>query len=187
MENFNLQNIAKIIKNDIVLISFLVIALLLAIVSGFALINSKPEIKGTPWQSIEPGKTTTDQIKKVLGDPQESSNSGQTLMYSKKDDKRQIAVDIQNNKATVIKEPVTHNEEGDLNSYIQKFGQPEKILYGPDETAAPGHFWGQRGILVFGNPISGIILEIWYFPPTDLRTFLSQHPELKPEPTQNRP
>lgn len=185
MENNRLSQIAQLVKNQIFIISLIFLALLIFALFIFRLTTRPAPYEGVRWiNSITPGQTTTEQLKKSLGEP--LSQSGNTLNYSSSNQYRPITINTTNDKVSLIIEPVIKTEKGQLSDFIKLLGQPEAIVYGEHQAAAPGHFWGAKGILVFGNPISNIILEIWYFPPTTLDSFLVQYPDIKTETETNK-
>lgn len=187
MQEGKLTQIARIIKNHAILI---IGATLVAIILPLSLIGRITNIKtppygGVKWQgSIIPNQTNTEDLVKQVGNP--TRVEGNTYFYPTNNEYRQVSIELSNDTVELVKEPVIGDEKGSLQDYMREFGQPDKLLYGEHETAAPGHLWSAKGVIVFANPLSGLILEIWYFAPTDPSTFSSQHPELRSEPESDR-
>lgn len=181
MEESRLTTTAKALKSHLVLFIVIFVVIDLFILSTLAFIarNGKT-YSGVKWQNITPGQTTAKDLENTLGEPIKIQNNSHYYATTNQNRPAQVLVD--NNTVKLIKEPVIGNEKGTLQNYIDQLGQPEKIFYGQDQYAAPGYFWGQKGIMVFGNPISGVILEIWYFPPTEASLFSESYPELKDQP-----
>ena len=185
--NLTLNKISQTIKSE-----WLFILLGLLSITGFSVaifsfltkgIQKTPP--GTAWQNnIFAGTTTKKELEDKLGPPvnvtQKDNNTIYT--YSSASQFRPHEVDLTRNTVSIIKEQVVGDEKGKLADYIQKYGQPEAILIGQHGYAAPGHFWGKDGIMVFANDFDGTIIEIWYFEPSQLVSFLAKHPELSKEP-----
>lgn len=190
MNKLTLTEFARLIKSEkaIVLLLLIIVGfLVLAIFSLNKIITKKPQEprSKTPqiaWRNdILPGVTTKEELQSKLGNPikTQTGNNETTYLYSSTNQYRPHEVEIFEDSVSLIKEQIIGKEKGSLNTYIQNYGQVEAILYGEHGIIAPGHFWGSRGLLVFGNDNDGTIIEIWYFKPVDLDSFLNQHPELK--------
>lgn len=181
MEESRLTTTAKTLKSHLVLIIIIFVVVNLFILSMLAFVNrNNKQSAGVQWQDITPGQTTSKDLENKLGEPLKIQNN--SYYYPTSNQNRPTEVVVDNNTVKLVKEPVIKNEKGTLQNYIEQLGQPEKVFYGQYEYAAPGYFWGQRGVMVFGNPKSGVILEIWYFPPTTADAFAEQYPELKDQP-----
>lgn len=181
----NLSQTAKIARSNLFLIVLGVFSVTIFTLFIIATLNSKPAYKGISWENqVFPGQTTVQQLKKSLGEPiRVDSDAGQiTYFYPTTNENRPVAVQITNETVQKIKEPVIAKEKGSLKNYISDLGKPEAIFYGDHGFAAPGNFWGSKGIMVFGNDISGLIVEVWYFPPTNTESFLQQNPSLSVDP-----
>ncbi|OGD93902.1 hypothetical protein A2697_04870 [Candidatus Curtissbacteria bacterium RIFCSPHIGHO2_01_FULL_41_44] len=191
MEKLSLTRVANILKSEwiLLLLGVLSIGMFLLAIFSFSSKNKGPESPtGTPWQgNIYAGKTTKEKLESILGPPEGVEGSGEQTIYKYRSNQefRPHRVEFTENTIALIKEQVIGNEKGTLDNYIQKYGQSEKILYGEHGTFAPGHFWGQAGILVFAGQFDKTIVEIWYFAPATLENFLRQHPGLSLEEPQN--
>lgn len=185
MPKLTLTKISGFIKKDY---PILLIGLLLLTIFGiyiFNLTKSKTIYNGEMWLGkIAPGNTTSEELKNKVGRPLETKIENSKIIYSypTSNEKRQTKIDIAQDVVQLIQEPVIAKEKGILNDYISKFGNPEKVLYGKYSYASPANFWGDKGLIVFGNPISGLIIEVWYFAPTSLDEFLRNYPEFTLEP-----
>lgn len=179
-----LGQIAKIVKSETLLIFLGLISTTLFFAAIYSFTHKKTPQNQTPqiaWQDdIRAGVTTRNELESKLGPPLKSQaiENGQTLVYPSTNEVRPHEVDITGNTISTIKEQVIADEKGSLPGYIQKYGQPEQIIYGKHDTIAPGHFWGQNGLLIFANDHDGTIIEIWYFKPTTIGNFLQQNPDL---------
>ncbi len=187
MENLSLTKIAKVVKSELflIVIAIVSISLFLLFVFTFKSKNNQPKTENqqVSWRGqILPGQTDTKKLNSIVGNPAKIENS--TYYYSSTNPKRPHQVEVAGDKVALIKEQVIGKEKGLMKDYIASLGQPEAIVYGNHDIAAPGHFWGNKGIIVFGNDNSGLIIEIWYFEPTTLDEFLAKHPDLKKEPAK---
>ncbi len=181
MEQLKLVRIAKFVRSEVFLIGISAVVLIIVGLSVFSFFSRTKQYPGVKWQNgIIPGQTTITELTKALGSPEKTeSTAGATLyFYPTSNKNRPDQLEIRNDKVQIIKEPVIAKEKGTLNDFIQQLGQPEAILYGQHGLAAPGNFWGSKGIMVFGNSYSGLVVEIWYFPPTTLSQFLAVHHDL---------
>lgn len=189
MKSPTLNQISQIVKKEWPLIligSLLVILFSIAIYSSlFRGKITQQTPPGTAWLSnIYAGTTTKGQLESQLGQPTAITQQGNNIIYTYPSNNqfRPQEVDLLNNTVSLIKEQIIGNEKGKLVDYTQKYGSPEAILLGKHGFAAPGHFWGKNGLLIFANDFDGTIVEIWYFEPSPLITFLAKHPELSTEP-----
>lgn len=190
MKNFTLTQLANIVKSNWFLAGALLISLTIFALFIISLNQNKTlkEPSGTAWQEdIFAGTTTKNELELKLGPPTkiEEREASTSYFYTSTDQFRPHEIKITNDIVNLIKEQVPDQDKGNLSDYIQKYGQPEVILFGPHGTFSPGHFWGQKGLLVFANKFDGTIVEIWYFKPTTLENFLSQHPDLSQQEPEN--
>lgn len=186
MNKFNLTQVSKLLKSEplLIVLGTLSITIFTVSVLSFAKRGKAPPPPppGTPWQqSIYAGQTTKNELEAKLGSPQkiEQLEDGIAYQYPTDDEFRPNKVEIKGDTVSIIKQQVLSQEGGDLNDYSQKYGTPNAKLYGKYGTIAPGHFWGDKGLLVFGNDQDSTIVEIWYFAPTTLESFLEQNPQIK--------
>lgn len=183
MKNLTLTQLANTIKSNWFLAGAFLLSLGIFVLFILSLGQGKTskEPPGTAWQKdIFAGTTTRNELESKLGAPTkiEERGDGTSYFYSSTDQFRSHEIEITNDVINLIKEQVPDQNKGELSDYIQKYGQPEAVLFGPHGTFSPGHFWGQTGLLVFANKFDGTIVEIWYFKPATLEDFLSQHPDL---------
>lgn len=166
------MNFLKKYRLFIALLLLLIILLVLKI-----FIKTAPQSAENAWGNIIPGKTTTAQAVKELGKPLNEENiEGKTVyLYPSETQTWPTQVFLTENKKLVlgIKRFFPSKEET-YQSYLQRFGSPDKQLFGPHSPAGFLTFiYLAQGMAVVANPESGIILEVWYFPPADLNTFLA--------------
>lgn len=185
MPQLTLTRISNFVRKEYVLIILTSLALIIFSLYIFNRFRQNESPTGIMWLSkIAPGETTSEQLKKALGEPIEATTEGSitTYSYPTTNEKRPTKVGVQENVVDLIQESVIAKEKGLLSDYIAKYGNPEAVLYGKYDFASPANFWGSKGLVVYGNPVSGLIIEIWYFPPMSLKEFLGKYPEFKLEP-----
>ena len=122
-----------------------------------------------------------------LGNPKEIKTEGgkETYLYSSTNQYRSHEVQFSQDTTSLVKEQIIGSEKGKLPDFIEKYGQPQAIIYGSHGTIAPGHFWGDKGLMLFANVNDGRLIEIWYFPPQSLANFLKTYPNFDTkEPSQ---
>jgi len=186
MERITLTQVARLVKSEWILLLLGVISLSIFALTVFSFTKAKPQEtpQGIVWQKkIVAGKSTTEDIKATLGTPTKTQEEqgGISYFYPTANQYRLNEIEFRDNTVSIIKEQVIGNEKEALNDYLQKYGQPEAKLFGQHGTFALGHFWGQKGLLVFASASDGTIVEIWYFVPTSLGNFLANNPGLKKE------
>ena len=194
MPKLTLTQLANILKSEWIL---LVLGLASVGLVTLAIVSSKgkvspPRASPSPqvvaWKNnIIAGTTTVSELQQKLGQPQqiEQEEGKLTYLYPSTNKYRPHQVEISQEKVAIIKEQVIGSERGKLSDYLVKYGQPQILVYGRHGAFAPGHFWGNWGLLVFGNPNTEEIVEIWHFAPTTVSNFLSSNPEIKQGEPQN--
>lgn len=136
---------------------------------------NNPQITpGASFQSLTPGISTRNDVESKLGNPVSINNKGsQTLAeYDDSNDARNHEVVYEANTPIFIKEIVSFGEEKKIETIKNEFGDATFVLYGPD--SAVGFFlfaYPEKGIAYIGNPNTGDILEVWYYPSTTYQTF----------------
>lgn len=125
--------------------------------------------------AIKPGQSLNDLIS-LLGEPVATSEENQykVLEYPSAFSKYTSKVFTSEEKIEFIREPVKYEEKRKIDSYLNQLGEPADKLY--DEGLGPsylGYIYPEQGLAVFAHMADGIIIEIWYFQPTDLNGFLT--------------
>lgn len=128
------------------------------------------------WQEIQPGRSDQKQLEKFLGTPlRADETNGEVIYYypyTEQNWPTKIRVDQQNNKVKFI-EAYFPPPEQDFEYFINKFGNADKVLFGPHAQAGFSVFvYLQRGVAIVANPQSNLVLEAWYFTPTTLNQFI---------------
>lgn len=172
--------ISYIKKRSIILVVFLIVASTLVFISNKK--QSVPTTSPTPFSitkiaifnSIQPGQTSLDKVNELLGKPIKTEDlDGKTIVEYKSTNKfRTHLVEIQNGTAVFIKQVVNSIDGINASDIRKEFGIEKYILYEKKENSTFNLFvYPENGIAYFGHN-DGTILEIWYFLPTDIDTFL---------------
>jgi hypothetical protein len=129
---------------------------------------------GESYNNLTPGKATTEDITKTLGPAinETASGSSKILEYSSKNPNFNNEFNTENGKLKFIKQIVTMEENIKIKDINSKYGPYTNILYGPMSTNGFNlYIYSNKGLAYIGHELSGIVLEIWYFPPTDIKNF----------------
>ncbi len=98
---------------------------------------------------------------------------------------RNHKVYFQEERVKLIKENVTIEDNKLPKEIIDKFGESDKILYGPDAQASYYlYIYPESGTAYIGHVSQKLLIEIWYFKPTTLSEFkekFAPEPEYKEE------
>ncbi len=185
--NISLNKVSQTIKSEWLVVLLGLLSIIAFTAATLAFIGRNKTVvapPGTSWNDIFAGTTTKKGLEDKLGQPINITQNDNNIIYTypSTNQFRPQEVDLSNDTVSLIKEQVIGDEKGKLADYIQKYSQPEAVLLGQHGFAAPGHFWGKNGLLVFANDFDGTIVEIWYFEPSQLIAFLAKHPELSKEP-----
>lgn len=140
------------------------------------------------WQGITPGKTKTDELKNTLGEPYStSSDRGRDLFYfNPEEGGPPHEVVVENETIELIKEQ--YYGEQKLNDFKTKYGEPTGEFFGPYESMGFKVFvFPENGIATVSSIGDGTVIEIWYFEPTTLSSFLQRWgKDLRTEPSGGR-
>lgn len=129
------------------------------------------------WNGIVPGSSSIQQVEKTLGQPIKIERvEGKTIyLYPSEIENwpNQIFVSEQNNKTEGVKRFFPPKEEN-YSFFINKYGNPDKELFGPHSQSGFSVFvFLEKGLAIVANKKSDLVLEIWYFSPTTLEEFLA--------------
>lgn len=170
MNNF-FKNKKKVII--VILVGFSILSLLF--IFGQVLKNKTgtappKNLSQATFDSITPGVSTTDEVTNKFGKPiNEDPNS---LEFKSLSPNRNNQVNINQGVVSLVKEIITLQDTRRITDITKVYGLAQKILYGPDAGAGFYLFvYPINGLAYVGHPESGLLLEIWYFPPTDLAGF----------------
>jgi len=128
------------------------------------------------WQGITPGTTTTEDLKKQLGEPLKTTqiNGKNVYLYPSDTENWENEVTVTDEqKVETIKRYFPSKEEN-YTSFINQYGPYDYEFFGPSYQAGFSVFvFLNKGVVVVANKESDLVLEVWYFQPTTLEEFLS--------------
>ncbi|MBI2405930.1 hypothetical protein HYV21_02660 [Candidatus Microgenomates bacterium] len=135
--------------------------------------SPSPISQSPSWRGITPGQTSQEEVAHKLGQPRETrtENSSTVFIYPSGSKVRNNEVFFTGTTTSLIKEQITSSEVT-LSSYLDTYGAPEALLYGPHATAGfTLHVFSSRGVAALANPTDGTVLEVWYFTPMGFEQF----------------
>ena len=138
------------------------------------------------YNSITPGVSTKDDVTGKLGKP--INTDPNLLEFKSLNPNINNQVNIDQGKVSLIKEIITLSDARRTTDITKTYGLAQKILYGPDAGAGFYLFvYPENGIAYIGHPEAGLLLEIWYFPPTNLSNFKASYADNYSESYQPKP
>lgn len=142
-----------------------------------AIIKSSTAIKeGVSYKSITPGKTGESSIEKELGKPVKTkTDDGREIMeYQSSSPVRTHRIVAEEKVVQLIKEVVTIEDDQDARKIREEHGDPPHKLFNQDEPSSAFllYVYPSKGLAYLGHIEDNTVLEIWYFPPTDLQNFI---------------
>jgi outer membrane protein assembly factor BamE (lipoprotein component of BamABCDE complex) len=131
------------------------------------------------WNGLQPGKSTKDDVLTKLGQPVLETKNGNDVVdeYKSNSPTRNHQITFNNQIVNLVKRIVSVNDPETIDDISNLYGQTATRLYGDDSEN--GYFlfvYLSKGIAYLGNPVTGTLLEVWYFPPTlDLNSFIKNY------------
>lgn len=168
---------------------FLIVVILTVIISfTYAFYNQKGKggvvqtepspnpVKQANYQSLVPGISNKNNVIEKLGEPDKTEDNGNTLKYTSSNPNVPNEVVIKEDKVSIIKEAVTLSDKIYISDIENEYGETDSKLYGPhSQSGFDLYVLPKNGIAFVGNKESGLILEIWYFPPTTFEEFKREY------------
>ena len=148
-----------------------IIVVLLGI--SLAYLNSGRTFTAPEWNSIKIGESDKQSVYDSLGRPISSSGKIESFESESPTTPHQVIFD-ESNKTEFIRQVVTLEEEVTFSSIVEQYGDMPIRLYGPEASFEIYLYTNPAsGVAVLGNKDDNTVMEVWYFKPTDLQTFLS--------------
>ena len=147
--------------------------------------TSPPLNNQASYQKIVPGVSSKSDVISLLGTPLLEEEN--TIEYKSSSPNFNHQITLDQEKVSFVKEVVTLKEKDTkkAQSIIKVYGVPKKMLFGPDAAAGFYLFvYPENGIAYVGHPESGMLLEIWYFPPTNMEGFVDKYAQSYSETRQ---
>lgn len=136
--------------------------------------TSPPSNNQAAYQKIVPGVSSKNDVISLLGEPLTEEEN--TIEYKSSSPNFNHQITLDQEKVSFIKEIITLKEKKSSKDITNVYGVPKKMLFGPDAAAGFYLFvYPENGIAYVGHPESGLLLEIWYFPPTNMEDFISKY------------
>lgn len=158
-------------------LSLLSILLLVLILGYLFFFKSNMNQQSTipTYRSITPGTSTKEQVIEKLGKPLEDKQIGnnEILTFDSGKTVRPDEYYFQNGVNSLVKEIIPFDDERKIESIRTKYGNANLVLYG--EGSVGGFYlfvYLDRGVAYIGNPVSGSLLELWYFTPLSEQEFI---------------
>ena len=170
--------------NKKLIISGLAVLVLLFVVGLYLLFQKTSSLPPTTipdisFKSLIPGKSTKNEIVEILGTPKKESVSGNNntlLEYDSDSAVYNNQITLSGDVVDIIKEVVTLKNPKYAQDIKKVRGDPKYFLYGSDSYAGFNlYIYPEDGIAYLGNPHTGLLLEIWYFPSTTFDLFKEKY------------
>lgn len=164
------------------LLILIILTVLLLIINKILDLKSPPEIAPSPtpnaasYKSLYPGKSTEDDVSKLLGLPLNitTEDEKEIAKYQSSNKYRNNIVIYENGKVAIIKQVINNSDNLNSDYVTGKYGTAPYILYPQyPEDAFNLYVYPQNGIAYLGHT-DKTILEIWYFEPTSIDDFVSR-------------
>lgn len=129
---------------------------------------------GANYRNLTPGISSKEEVVKKLGEPLKTGleNGTETLEYNSNNPNLNNKFFINNGVLSLVKEIVTLKDKIKIPSIKEKYGDPVYTLFGPGSTIGFYlYIYPDKGFAYVGHEKSGLIKEIWYFPPTNFESF----------------
>lgn len=128
------------------------------------------------WQELTPGRSSINDVRKKLGDPQNVVSYGgySVLEYDSSFPTmpNEVAVD-DDNQIIFIKEHLTYDENHKIDQYLAQYQESDLELYAPMVSeAVKAYVFLEEGLVVISHLQNGAVEQKWYFVPTDKQTFI---------------
>ncbi len=170
------------LNNKKLFIPFIIISIICISFIGYLLIfkNKNTVTKqpvgetGFSYNNLSPGVSTTEDIKKVLGDPKkEISNGSSTILeYNSTNPNFNNQLSVDSGTLSLVKQIVSSKDNISISDLNQKYGNYEDVLYKSSSYSGFNlYIYPSKGLAYIGHQGSGIVLEIWYFKPMSFETF----------------
>lgn len=121
--------------------------------------------------------TNRKDVEKLIGNEITSTASGDLLIsdYKSKNIYRPHKIYYEEDSVVLIKEEITDSSIN-TEDMRKKYGIATNILFEKLEHSSFNLFvYIDKGIAYKGHKNGGLVLEIWYFKPTDINTFVSKY------------
>ena len=153
-----------------------------------SIVTSTPTINaiGTDYKGLLPGKSTEEEIVNTLGIPikESTTDNAKILEYKSKNPNYNNTFYTQQGILNLAKEIITPDDNIKISNIAEQYGNYEEVLYkSGSEVGFNLYIYPDKGIAYIGHQPSGIVIEVWYFPPTDFENFKKMYaPDMPDQP-----
>ncbi|MBP7700885.1 hypothetical protein KA111_02365 [Candidatus Woesebacteria bacterium] len=176
MNNEHLQPLKSDKNWLIIFIISSIIIILSSITFNIATTKVVPTQENT-YKSATPGFEFTNSIQENLGNPIETKTTDLGIEYRYKSEypvNPDIILVSPENKVIFMKEKISYNPENNLKPYLQKFGEPQLILFSTQmSNSVRANVFLNQGLVIFTHIKDQSVQEIWRFEPTTQEIFMN--------------
>lgn len=165
----------------VVLIIIFIILLVIFLVKsrGNKIVNTGPSpVPKVVYKNLELGVATRNDIVREIGAPlQELQKDNSVILeYQTRNPNFNDQYIIINNSLDFVREIITVDNPIRISNIKEKYGDYNAILYGPGSGISLFlYVYLNQGVAYIGHEKSGRVVEIWYFKPTDVDTFINKY------------
>jgi len=160
----------------------IVLAFILFITSKFLEKTSQAPTSPSPatkkiasFGEISPGNTSIDKVNELLGFPVDTNKVDGKDVYDYETNNKYIhhKVIVENGIAKLVKEAVNIEDNKNADTIRGVYGLAPYVLYEQEPNSVFNlYVYPENGITYLGHE-DGTLLEIWYFEPTTIDSFIS--------------
>lgn len=135
-------------------------------------VSLPPTTEFNTWNSIEPGRSDSEDVIAAFGVPLQISQVGSAQKYDYPSvfARHPNVVVLEKDRAQVIERFISASESGSFTTLKEKLGRPETKRYSEEwGTTYTMEVYPSQGIAIVGNDTA--VFSIWYFPPMTQQQF----------------
>lgn len=180
-----MKNLLQVIKNHKFPSFLFILVIILIVISFLVPEESNDKQKHTSqkvtFKNILPGTSSKQSVEDQLGQSiaVENKDNQDLFQYkSNSQNRNHIVTYNENGTVKLLKEIVTSQDNSEINANKIKasYGKTQNIYYQDKTDGIPSiylYIYPDKGLAYLGNPQSNIVIEVWYFVPTDINSFLN--------------
>lgn len=138
-------------------------------------VPSPTALPSNTWQEIVPGASVFAEINNIFGEPIGEEEG--LVVYASQNPNIPNKALFKDDKVILFRRVVIIEDEISVKDLFGRFGGNPTVLYGHEATSGYTLFVYQRlGLAFIGNPITNVVLEVWYFAPTEsINEFINKY------------
>lgn len=175
------MNILNTFKNKKVIIIFIIVLVLILIViksTGSKQTNNEVVPTKNPvtvnYNNLTIGGSTKEDVYQKLGSPitEKDVNGVRIIEFKSNNPNYNNELSFESDRLNFVKEIISPSDKIDISNLENKYGTYLNVLYGSTSNLGFDlYIYPEKGIAYIGNQYIGDVIEIWYFPPTDIKSF----------------